>query len=161
MSSKVRPIPEDMHSITPHLVCARATEALDFYKRAFGATDAGTLFTKDGKLMHAMLRIGDSALMLMEENQQWGALGPATLGGSPVTIHLYVTDAKAVYAQAVREGATGKMEPVEMFWGDLYGVVTDPFGHSWAIATHIKDLTPEQIAEGAAAMGDCGDAAQQ
>lgn len=161
MSTNVKPIPEDMHSLTPHIVCAKATEAIEFYKRAFGATDAGTLFTKDGKLMHAMLRIGDSALMLMEENPQWGALGPAALGGSPVTLHLYVKDADATYARAVQEGATGKMPPSDMFWGDRYGVVTDPYGHNWAIATHIKDLTPEQIAEGAAAMGDCSDAGAQ
>ncbi len=161
MNPTVKPIPEDMHTLTPHIVCEGAMEAIDFYKRAFGAIEGGLLKTKDGKLMHAMLRIGDSALMLMEENKDWGALGPKSLNGSPVTLHMYVRDVDAAFAKAVAAGATSKMEPTEMFWGDRYGVLTDPYGHSWALATHVKDLTPEQIAAAASQMGDCPDATNQ
>ncbi|WP_426108034.1 VOC family protein [Massilia sp. TSP1-1-2] len=145
MNAQVRAIPEDMHTLTPHLVCADALGAIDFYKRAFGATEGGVMLTPDGKLMHGMIRIGDSALMLMEENQQWGALGPTMLGGSPVTIHLYVKNCDAVYAKAVAEGATAKMVPADMFWGDRYGVLTDPFGHSWSVATHIRDVPHDEM----------------
>jgi PhnB protein len=159
MTAPVKPIPADMHTITPHLVCENALEAIEFYKRAFGATDAATMLTPDGKLMHGQVRIGDSALMLMEENKEWNAIGPKHLQASPVTIHLYVTDVDAVYARAVKEGATAKMEPADMFWGDRYGVLTDPFGHSWSIATHKRDLTPEQMAAGMKEM--CGDSSAQ
>ncbi|MES2319222.1 MAG: VOC family protein [Pseudomonadota bacterium] len=161
MSTKVQPIPEDMHTLTPHLVCADALKAIDFYKRAFGATGEATMMTEDGRLMHGMVRIGDSALMLMEENKDWGALGPTMLGGSPVTIHMYVKDVDAVFAKAVAEGATAKMPPADMFWGDRYGVLTDPFGHSWSIATHVKDATPEEMKAEMAKMGECGGAAAQ
>ncbi len=158
MNAQVRAIPEDMHSLTPHLVCANALEAMEFYERAFGATGAERMLTPDGKLMHGMLRIGDSAMMLMEENKEWGAIGPASLGGSPVTIHLYVRNADEVFAKAVAEGATSVMAPTDMFWGDRYGVVKDPYGHSWSIATHIRDVSPEEMQEAAAKMGDCGGA---
>jgi PhnB protein len=155
----VRPIPEDMHTLTPHLVCANALQAIDYYKRAFGAVEGGIMLTPDGKLMHGMIRIGDSALMLMEENKDWGALGPKMLGGSAVTIHLYVRDVDAVFAKAVAEGGTAKMPPADMFWGDRYGVLTDPFGHSWSVATHVKDVTPEEMKAAIANMGPCPDAA--
>lgn len=158
MNTQVKPIPEDMHSLTPHLVCKGALEAMAFYQRAFDAVDGGTLLDNDGKLMHGRLRIGDSTLMLMEENRAWGALGPATLQGSPVTLHLYVRDVDAVFAQAVAAGATSRMAPMEMFWGDRYGVLTDPFGHSWAVATHTRDMTPEEIQTAASQMGSCPDA---
>jgi PhnB protein len=160
-NTQVRPIPEDMHTLTPHLVCADALKAIDYYKRAFGAKDEAVMKAPNGMLMHAMVRIGDSALMLMEENKQWGAMGPKLLGGSPVTIHLYVNDVDAVFAKAVAEGGTAKMEPADMFWGDRYGVLIDPFGHSWSIATHVKDATPEEMQAAMANMGECGDAAPQ
>lgn len=159
MNAQVRAIPEDMHSLTPHLVCARALDAIEFYKRAFGATEGGTLLAPDGKLMHGMIRIGDSALMLMEENKEWGAVGPTMLGGSPVTIHLYVNNCDEVYKQALAAGATAKMPPADMFWGDRYGVLTDPFGHSWSIATHIRDVSPEEMQQAMGTMGGCSDAA--
>ncbi|SHH68057.1 VOC family protein [Massilia sp. CF038] len=159
MTAAVQPIPSDMRTITPHLVCANALEAIEFYKRAFGATDAATMLTPDGKLMHGMVRIGDSAVMLMEENPEWGAIGPKSLPATPVTIHMYVTDVDAVYARAVKEGATVKMPPADMFWGDRYGVLIDPYGHSWSIATHKRDMTPEQMAEEMKTM--CGEAPQQ
>ena len=140
----VKPIPDGMHSLTPHLICANAAEAIAFYQRAFGATEESRLLMPDGKLMHASVRIGDSALMLMDENPAWGAIGPAALKSSPVSIHLYVDDVDAAFAKAVGEGAVPKMPPADMFWGDRFCAITDPFGHSWTIATHIKDVTPEQ-----------------
>jgi PhnB protein len=143
--NKVQAIPEGMHTVTPHLVCAGASEAIDFYKRAFNAVEESRMPGPDGKLMHASIRIGDSAIMLAEESPQWGSFGPLSLKGSPVVIHLYVRDVDAVFKQAIAAGATVKMEPAEMFWGDRYCGVIDPFGHHWSIATHTRDLTPEQM----------------
>ena len=115
--------------------------------------------TPDGKLMHAMLRIGDSALMLVDAFPQMGALDPKALKGSPVTIHLYVNDVDATMAQAQRAGATLTMPAQDMFWGDRYGQLRDPFGHHWSVATHVQDLTPEQIQANLARMApnaECG-----
>jgi PhnB protein len=147
MSTAVKPIPEGMHTVTPHLTCAGAADAIEFYKKAFGAIEMGRMPGPGGKLMHAMLKIGDSAIMLVDEFPEWGGKGPKTLGGTPVTIHLYVNDADAVFKSAVDAGATAKMPMADMFWGDRYGIVIDPFGHSWSIATHIKDMTPEEMAK--------------
>ena len=144
-NSAVKVIPEGMHSLTPYLICANASDAIDFYKRAFGALEVSRTAQPDGKLMNAILRIGDSSLMLMDENPQWGALGPGLLKGSPVSLHLYVDDVDAAFALAVKEGATAKMPPADMFWGDRFSALTDPFGHSWSLATHIRDMTPEEI----------------
>ncbi|MGI4848351.1 MAG: VOC family protein [Janthinobacterium lividum] len=151
-TSTVKPIPEGMHSITPHLVCAGAAEAIAFYKKAFGAVEGGRLAGKDGKLVHAQLRIGDSALMLVDEMPQWNCLGPKALGNSPVTMHLYVNDVDASFAQALGAGATVKMPVQDMFWGDRYGVVIDPYGHFWSLATHIRDVSPEDMQKGMAQM---------
>ena len=151
--SKVKAIPDGMHSITPHLVCAGAAQAIEFYVRAFGAVEVTRLPGPGGKLMHASLRIGDSMLMLTDESPAWGALGPLVLNGSPVTIHLQVADVDAVFAQAVAAGATVTMPVADMFWGDRYGQLKDPFGHHWSVATHQRDLTPQQIQEAMAKMG--------
>ena len=148
----VKPIPEGVHSLTPHLVCAGAADAIEFYKKAFGAVELTRLPGSDGKLMHAMLRIGDSPLMLVDEMPEWGSLGPKALKGSPVTVHLYVKDVDAVVAQAVAAGAKVTMPVAEMFWGDRYGQLEDPFGHRWSVATHTRDMTPEQIKQGMAQM---------
>jgi PhnB protein len=154
MSTAVKPIPEGMHSITPHLICAGAADAIEFYKKAFGAIEMGRMPGPGGKLMHAMIKIGDSAVMLVDEVPEWGNKGPKALNGTPVTIHLYVPDADATFNTAVAAGATAKMPLADMFWGDRYGVLIDPFGHSWSIATHIKDMTPEEMAQATkAAMG--------
>jgi uncharacterized glyoxalase superfamily protein PhnB len=142
---KVKSIPEGMHSVTPHLVCAGAAEAIEFYKKAFGAVEGGRLPGPDGKLMHAMIRIGDSAVMLVDEMPQWGALGPKSLKGSPVTIHLYVEDVDAVVKRAVSLGAKVTMPVEDMFWGDRYGKLEDPFGHHWSIGTHKRDVTSEEM----------------
>jgi uncharacterized glyoxalase superfamily protein PhnB len=148
-----KPIPEGMHSLTPHLVCAGAADAIDFYKRAFNAVEQARLPGPDGKLMHAAVKIGDSMLMLVDENPQWGSLGPKALKGSPVTIHLYVPDVDATVAKAVAAGAKVTMPVADMFWGDRYGQLEDPFGHRWSVATHTRDLTSEEIREGMAKMG--------
>jgi len=142
---KVKPIPEGMHSITPHLVCAGAAEAIEFYKKAFGAVEGARLPGPDGKLMHAMIRIGDSAVMLVDEMPQWGALGPKSLKGSPVTIHLYVKDVDAVVKRAVSLGAKVTMPVDDMFWGDRYGKLEDPFGHHWSVGTHQREVTTEEM----------------
>ena len=149
-TSAVKPIPEGMHSLTPHLVCAGAAEAIEFYKRAFDAVELGRIPAPDGKLMHAMVRIGDSTLMLVDEFPQYGSVGPKALKGSPVTIHLYVEDVDATVKQAESAGAKVTMPVADMFWGDRYGQVEDPFGHQWSVATHTRDVTPEEMKQ---AMG--------
>jgi PhnB protein len=150
---KVNPIPEGMTSVTPHLICAGASNAIEFYKKAFGAVETARIPGKDGRLMHAAVRIGNATVMLVDEMPDWGALGPLALKGSPVTIHLYVEDTDAVMAQAVKAGATVKLPAADMFWGDRYGQVTDPFGHNWSVATHVRDMTPAEMAEGMKKMG--------
>ena len=149
----VKPIPDGMHSLTPHLICAGAYDAIEFYKKAFNAVELSRLPGPDGKCMHAMLRIGDSALMLNDEFPEWGGFGPKSLKGSPVTIHLYVQDADAAFAQAVAAGAKVTMPIADMFWGDRYGMLEDPFGHKWSIATHKRDLSHQEILDGMAKMG--------
>jgi PhnB protein len=147
------PTPEGMHTITPHLVCDGAADAIEFYKKAFGAVEIGRLPDKEGRLMHAMLRIGDSPLMLVDEYPERQTLGPETLQGSPVTIHLYVEDVDAAMERAVAAGAKVTMPVDDMFWGDRYGRLEDPFGHHWSIATHKRDLTAEEIQAAAARLG--------
>jgi uncharacterized glyoxalase superfamily protein PhnB len=149
---KVKPIPEGMHAVTPHLVCAGAAEAIEFYKKAFGALDEGRLPGPDGKLMHAMIRIGGSAVMLVDEMPQWGSLGPKSLKGSPVTIHLYVEDVDAVVKRAVGAGAKVTMPVEDMFWGDRYGKLEDPFGHHWSVATHKRDVSDAEMKKAMEAM---------
>jgi uncharacterized glyoxalase superfamily protein PhnB len=137
--------PITMHSVTPHLICKGAAEAINFYGKAFGAVELTRLPGPDGRLMHALIRIGDSPLMLVDEMPEHGALGPLALKGSPVTLHLYVPDTDAAIAQAVAAGAKVTMPPSDMFWGDRYGIVQDPFGHNWSIATHLRDLSPDEL----------------
>jgi PhnB protein len=146
MATNVKPVPEGMHTITPHLTCAGAADAMEFYKKAFNAVDQGRMPGPGGKLIHAQMKIGDSYFMLVDEFPEWGGKGPKMLGGTPVAIHLYVNDADAIFKQAVDAGATVKMPIADMFWGDRYGVVIDPFGHQWSIATHIKDMSSEEMA---------------
>jgi uncharacterized glyoxalase superfamily protein PhnB len=140
-----KPIPDDMHTVTPHLVCAGAAQAIEFYGKAFGAVEAARLAGSDGRIMHAMIRIGDSAVMLVDEYPEWGAVGPKALKGSPVTLHLYVDDVDAFVARAVDAGAKVTLPVQDMFWGDRYGKLEDPFGHAWSVATHVRDATPEEI----------------
>lgn len=154
--SKVNFKPDGMHSVTPHLVCDGAAAAIDFYKKAFNAEEVARLPGPDGKLMHAHICIGDSALMLVDEFADRGCLGPKSLKGTPVTIHLYVENADAVVAQAVAAGAKLTMPLEDMFWGDRYGQVEDPFGHSWSIATHVRDVSMEEARQAMQGMAEPG-----
>ena len=142
---QVKPIPDGMRTVTPHLVCAGAADAIEFYRQAFNAVELARMPGPQGKLLHAMIRIGDSAVMLVDEFPAWGSFGPKSLKGTPVTIHLYVEDVDAAVQRAVAAGATVKMPIADMFWGDRYGVLEDPFGHSWSIATHVRDVSPEDM----------------
>jgi len=153
-TTSVKPIPEGMRSLTPHLVCDGAAAAIEFYKKAFGATEVSRMPGPDGRIMHAQVRIGDSVLMLVDEWPDMGVVGPNKLKGTSVTLHLYVTDVDAAFAKAVAAGAKVKMPLADMFWGDRYGQLQDPFGHMWSLATHQRDLTPEEIKQGMAKMGD-------
>ena len=141
----IKPIPEGMHTVTPHLVCAGAADAIEFYKKAFNAVDMARIPQPDGKIMHASIRIGDSVVMLVDEFPDWGMRGPKSLGGSPVTIHLYVEDVDAFAERAVGAGATITMPIADMLWGDRYGQLEDPFGHRWSVATHVRDVSPDEI----------------
>ena len=143
----VQAIPAGFHSLTPHLVCEGAADAIAFYQKAFGAVELDRMPGPDGKLMHATLRIGDSVFMLADAFPEWGSRGPLALGGTAVTMHLYVPDADAVWETALAAGAKPMMPLENTFWGDRYGQVADPFGHRWAIATHLRDMTPQEMQE--------------
>jgi uncharacterized glyoxalase superfamily protein PhnB len=134
-----------MRTVTPHLVCAGAVDAIEFYKKAFGAVETARLPGPQGKLMHAMIRIGDSAVMLVDEFPEMGSLSPKSLKGSPVTIHLYVENVDAIVERAVKAGAKITMPVADMFWGDRYGQLVDPFGHHWSVGTHIRDVSMEEM----------------
>ena len=142
---KVKAVPEGMHTVTPHLVCAGAADAIEFYKKAFNATEEGRLPGPQGKLMHAMIRIEGSPVMLVDEMPEWGVRGPKALNGSPVTIHLYVEDVDGFVKHAVDAGAKITMPLADMFWGDRYCKLEDPFGHQWSVATHARDVTPVEM----------------
>ena len=141
---KVKPIPDDMHRVTPHLICAGAAKAIEFYKKAFGAVEEARLPGQDGRLMHAVIRIHGDAVMLVDEMPEWGALSPKALKGSPVTLHLYVEDVDAFVKRALDAGAKLTMPVQDMFWGDRYGKLEDPFGHHWSVATHVRDVSLEE-----------------
>ena len=148
-----QPIPPDFHSVTPHLIVRGCDEAIRFYVAAFGATELFRMPGPEGKVMHAELRIGNSIIMLADESPQWKCLSPLSIGGTSTALHLYVEDCDATFQRALDAGATSIMPLSDMFWGDRYGKVADPFGHEWSIATHIEDVSPEEMARrGAAAM---------
>jgi uncharacterized glyoxalase superfamily protein PhnB len=139
------PVPEGMRTVTPHLICAGAADAIEFYKKAFGAVELTRMPGSDGKVMHASIRIGDSVIMLNDEFPEWGSFGAKHFKGSPVIIHLYVENADATFDQAVRAGAKITMPLEDMFWGDRYGKLEDPFGHQWSIGTHVRDVSPDEM----------------
>jgi uncharacterized glyoxalase superfamily protein PhnB len=146
MAKSAKWIPEGHHTITPYLVVRDAAKAIEFYKRAFGAEEALRMPGPDGKtVMHAELRIGDAFIYLTGENPEWGKKSPQAYGGSPVSLHLYVADVDAAFKRAVAAGATVKMPVDDMFWGDRYGQVSDPFGFDWGIATVKETLTPQEV----------------
>jgi uncharacterized glyoxalase superfamily protein PhnB len=142
-----KPIPDGYFTLTPMLHVKGVDAAVDFYTKAFGATKTFAMPGPDGKTVHAEIKIGDSIVMLDEVNVQEGTKGPLELGGTPATLMVYVSDADQVFAAATAAGARAEMPVDEQFWGDRYGQVIDPFGHRWAVATHVEDLTPEQMAE--------------
>jgi len=156
MAGKVNPIPEGYRTITPYLVLKGAGEAIDLYAKAFGAVELFRMPGPDGSVMHAEVKIGDSILMLSDEFPDWGQLGPVSRGGSTCTIMLYVLDCDASFKRAVDAGCTPTSLPKDEFWGDRFAKVTDPFGHQWAFATHIEDVSPEEMAARMAAMGTPG-----
>lgn len=163
MAKPGKSVPEGFHAITPHITVRGAAKAIDFYKQAFGGKNEMICYGPDGtSVMHAELEIGGSKLMLGEENPEWQCFSPLSKPGDGYVIHLYVDDVDKVHAQAVKAGAKVTMPVTDMFWGDRYGQVMDPFGHKWSIATHKEDLSPEEIKQRAEAFfanmgaGACG-----
>jgi uncharacterized glyoxalase superfamily protein PhnB len=152
MPAKTPAIPEGMHTITPHIVLRNAAQAIDFYKTAFGAEELGRSLTPDGKVMHAMIRIGDSLLMMNDEFPNMGCSSAETLGGTNITLHIQTEDVDSLFDRAVKAGAKVTMPVADQFWGDRYGQVTDPFGQRWSLATRVEQLTPEQMEERAKAF---------
>lgn len=145
MSASAKPIPDGYHAVTPYLTVKGAAKAIDFYREAFGAVERMRMPAPDGTVMHAEIAIGGSVIMLHDENPQWQALSPQTLGGSGSSIMLYVPDVDAVVRRAVALGATLTMEVADQFYGDRCGNIVDPFGHKWTIATHVEDVPPEEM----------------
>jgi PhnB protein len=142
-----KPIPEGYHSVTPHLIIKGAADAIEFYKQAFGATELFRFAAPDGTIRHAELKIGDSPIMLADEFAEMGYKGPQTLGGSPVSLMIYVEDVDTVFNQAVATGATIREALQDKFYGDRIGTVVDPFGHVWHLSTHQEDLSLEEVEE--------------
>jgi len=147
MKTKVNAIPKGYHTQTPYINIKGAVAAIEFYKTAFGAREVERITMPDGTIGHAVIEIGDSKIMLAEENPIWGNLSPISLGGSPVCLCLYVEDVDAVFARAIKAGAkvTGDMDVKDQFYGDRTGSLTDPFGHKWSIMTHIEDVSNEEM----------------
>src|SRR5437016_4831980 len=145
MAGQVKPVPEGYHTVTPYLTVNDGARAIDFYKRAFGAQETVRMDGLPGKIGHAELKIGDSMIMLSDEMPGGGCRAPQSLGGTTVNLFLYVTDVDSAFDQAVKAGAKADMPPSNMFWGDRFGRLTDPFGHSWSLATHVEDVAPAEM----------------
>jgi PhnB protein len=143
----VKPIPEGYHTATPYLAVDDAAQAIEYYKKVFGAQERVRMDAPEGKIGHAELQIGDSMVMLADSFPQSATRPPKELGGTSASVFMYVEDVDAVVKQAVEAGATITMEVADQFWGDRFGSVQDPFGHSWSIATHVEDVPPEEMAE--------------
>ncbi len=153
MASKPKPIPDGYHTVTPYLIVNDAARAIEFYKKAFGATELLRMPKADGKIGHAEIRIGDSPVMLADELPEMEARSPKSFGGSPVRIFLYVEKVDTIFTQAVAAGAKVRRPVADQFYGDRMGGVEDPFGHLWYIATHTEDVSPEELRKRAAAAG--------
>jgi len=145
MAKKVNPIPEGYHSVTPYLCIKDAARALEFYKESLGAKEVTRMNGPDGKIAHAEIKLGDSMIMIAEENPQNEVRSPQSLGGSTVSIFLYVDNVDALFNKALSAGAKQVQPLADQFWGDRYGRLTDPFGHSWSLAQHIEDVAPEEM----------------
>jgi PhnB protein len=152
---KTKPIPDGYHTTTPYLIAKEATKAIDFYKQFFGAKEKMRMPGPGGKIMHAELILGDSMIMLADEFPEMGAVSPAALGGTPVSLLLYVEDVDGVVARAVAAGAK-LLRPIQnQFYGDRSGTLEDPFGHKWTVATHVEDVSEEEMGRRMAAMKNC------
>jgi PhnB protein len=149
----VNAIPDGYYSLTPYLVCKGAAKAIEFYAKVFGAQEVVRMPGPDGSVRHAEVKIGNSMLMLSDENKERGQLSPESIGGSGCSIMFYTDDVDKVFARAVAAGAKTETPPTDMFWGDRMGNIIDPFGHKWAIATHKEDVSPEEMEKRMAAMG--------
>ena len=156
MANPVKPIPDGYHSVTPYLIVKGAAEAIEFYKKAFGATELFRMPQPDGRIGHAEIKIGDSPIMLADEFPEMKYLSAQTLGGTPVSILLYVPDVDSVFNQAITAGAQQQRPVEDKFYGDRGGSLVDPFGHVWHIATHTEDVSPEEMEKRAAAAGGQG-----
>ena len=156
MANTVKAIPEGYHTATPYLICDDAAQAIEFYKKVFGATEIMRMPMPGGKLGHAEIRIGDSVIMLADENPEHGVYAPQHYGGTPVSVLLYVEKVDSVFNQAVSAGAKAVRPPQDMFYGDRTSTITDPFGHSWYIHTHVKDVTPEEMRKAMQQMASQG-----
>jgi uncharacterized glyoxalase superfamily protein PhnB len=143
--SKPKPVPEGMTHIIPHLTVKGADRAIEFYKQAFGAVERSRHKMPDGSIMHASLTIGDGHVFLNDEFKEMGSISPQSLGGTPVQLMIYVPDVDTTFKRALAAGAEVKMPVADQFWGDRYGLLKDPFGHYWEIATHKEDLSPEEM----------------
>ena len=152
MASAVKPIPDGYHTATPYLIIKGAANAIEFYKKAFGATELFRMEQSGGKIGHAEIKIGDSPIMLSDEHPEMKYLGPESLGGSPISILLYVDDVDAVFNGAVAAGAKEERPIEDKFYGDRSGTLVDPFGHTWHIATHKEDVSPEEMEKRVKAM---------
>jgi PhnB protein len=148
----VKPVPEGYRTVTTYLTVDNAADAIQFYGRAFGARERSRMPMPDGKIAHAEIEIGDSIVMLSDPMPQASTKAPKELGGSTAGVFLYVDDTDAAFKKAVDAGATSLMEPENMFWGDRFATVQDPFGHTWSMATHVEDVPPEEMEERAKAM---------
>ena len=153
MANKPKSIPDGYHSATPYLIVNDAAAAIEFYEKAFGATELMRMPKPNGKIGHAEIKIGDSPIMLADEAPEMGARSPRTIGGSPVRILLYVDDVDSTFTKAFNGGAKVKRPVADQFYGDRTGGVEDPFGHLWYIATHVEDVSPEEMKKRAAAAG--------
>jgi PhnB protein len=140
-----KPIPEGFHSVTPYMIVRNAARAIEFYKQAFGAVEKGVMKSPDGKVAHAELQIGDSIIMLGDEFPEMGALSPQATGGAGMGLHIYLDDVDSAFDRAVKAGAKVEMPVADMFWGDRYGKLADPFGHKWSIGTHKKDVSMDEM----------------
>ncbi len=154
--SKVKPIPDGYHTATPYLVVDGAAAALEYYAKAFGATELHRLPGPDGKIGHCEFKIGNSIIMMADEHPGMGAHGPKKFGGSPITIMIYVDDVDTVFNRAIAAGGTVERPVENKFYGDRAGGVIDPFGHKWYIATHVEDVSPEEMAKRMEKMGEAG-----
>jgi PhnB protein len=148
----VKPIPDGFRTVQPHLVTSNAAEAMEFYAKAFDAEECLRIPGPGGSLMHGELKIGDSMIMIAQEMPEMGSKAPTTLGGTGCYISLYVEDCDAAYQRAIDAGCTPTFPLTDMFWGDRYGQLADPYGHVWEISTHTEDLSPAEIAERMAAQ---------